>query len=205
MTDPRMMEPRISLVTLGVRDLAASVAFYRDLIGWIPTTATDEVAFFDLGGLVFGLWPHAELAADLGLVADGLGPYHGFTIAHNVRSRDEVDAVFESLRAAGATMGARRWKLTRRLAAARRRRASDELARRSRSEMRSDVRSEGGFGAAADWYTGVPATIARLGDHHKFCRGTNVQSGDPGQSGTWSLRPQTSRARAKRGNPTTLQ
>jgi catechol 2,3-dioxygenase-like lactoylglutathione lyase family enzyme len=104
MTDPRMMEPRISLVTLGVRDLAASVAFYRDLIGWIPTTATDEVAFFDLGGLVFGLWPHAELAADLGLVADGLGPYHGFTIAHNVRSRDEVDAVFESLRAAGATI-----------------------------------------------------------------------------------------------------
>jgi uncharacterized protein len=97
------MDPRITLVTLGVADLGRAVAFYRDVVGWTPARELDDVAFFDLGGVVLSLWPHASLAGELDLAPD-VGPYHGFTLAHNVRSRDEVDALFAALRERGATI-----------------------------------------------------------------------------------------------------
>ena len=95
------MEPRLSLVTLGVTDLPRSIAFYRDVVGWQPTSDGDGVAFFDLGGVVLGLWPHVELAADEGMPGQSAGPYHGFSLAYNCRSRDEVDEIFGRLSAAG--------------------------------------------------------------------------------------------------------
>jgi catechol 2,3-dioxygenase-like lactoylglutathione lyase family enzyme len=95
------MEPRLTLVTLGVEDLDRAIAFYRDVIGWSPASTDAGVAFFDLDGTILALWPHRDLAADAGLPHDGLGPYHGFALAHNARSRDEVDAIFASLRAHG--------------------------------------------------------------------------------------------------------
>ena len=97
------MEQRVSLITLGVGDLPRAVAFYEAL-GWKPANdvAKQDVAFFETGGLVFALWHRDELAADSG-VTDG-GGWGGVTLAYNVRSPEEVDAVLEEARAAGAAI-----------------------------------------------------------------------------------------------------
>lgn len=98
------MEQRISLITLGVADLRQSVAFYERL-GWrrSPSSVEGEVAFFDLGGMVLGLWSREKLAAD-STVTDGRR-WGGVTLAHNVREPDEVDAVLTEAVAAGAALG----------------------------------------------------------------------------------------------------
>jgi catechol 2,3-dioxygenase-like lactoylglutathione lyase family enzyme len=98
------MDPRLTLVTLGVEDLDRAIAFYRDIVGWAPASTADGVAFFDLGGLILALWPHRDLAADSGQSAEGLGAYHGFALAHNARSRDDVDRIFTQLRERGAAI-----------------------------------------------------------------------------------------------------
>jgi catechol 2,3-dioxygenase-like lactoylglutathione lyase family enzyme len=94
------MEQRVSLVTLGVGDLARARAFYEAL-GWTTRAeAGDDVVFFQAGGMVVALWDRAKLAEDSG-VEDG-GGWGGVTLAHNLRSPAEVDAVIEEARAAGA-------------------------------------------------------------------------------------------------------
>ncbi len=99
------MEARVSLVTLGVRDLARARRFYEAL-GWTTRAgAEDEVAFFQAGGMVLALWDRAKLAEDTG-VPDG-GGWGGITLAHNVRSPREVDAVLARAEAAGATLARR--------------------------------------------------------------------------------------------------
>jgi len=96
------MEQRVSLVTLGVRDLGRARRFYETL-GWATGAGPDDdVVFFQAGGLVVALWGRKELAADSG-VQDS-GGWGGVTLAHNVRSPAEVDAVVEEARAAGATI-----------------------------------------------------------------------------------------------------
>ena len=88
------MEQRISLITLGVADLARSRAFYEAL-GWRRGARKAEgVAFFQLGGLVLSLWTRAELAKETGLPLDSPGPYP-FSLAHNVRTCREVDGVLK--------------------------------------------------------------------------------------------------------------
>jgi len=100
-----MMEPRLSLVTLGVADLQRAVAFYEGVLGWKVAQHPPGVAFFDLGGLVFGLFAHADLARDMGVVAPGTrDSYEGFSLAHNLRSAQEVDALFSHLERHGATI-----------------------------------------------------------------------------------------------------
>jgi len=99
------MEPRLSLVTLGVAELARAVAFYRDVLGWKVAASPPGITFFDLGGLVLALFPHAELAQDMGLSAPAAsGGYEGFALAHNLRSVQEVDALFVHLKRHGATI-----------------------------------------------------------------------------------------------------
>jgi uncharacterized protein len=94
------MEQRVSLITLGVRDLARARAFYEAL-GWTTRAAPqDDVAFFQAGGMVVALWDRAQLAEDSGV--EDSGGWGGLTLAHNVRSPGEVDAVIEEARAAGA-------------------------------------------------------------------------------------------------------
>jgi len=94
------MEQRVSLVTLGVRDLARSRRFYEAL-GWITRSRPDEdVIFFQTGGSVVGLWDRAKLAEDSG-VDDG-GGWGGVTLAHNVGSPGEVDAIIQQAKSAGA-------------------------------------------------------------------------------------------------------
>ncbi len=93
----------MSLVTLGVSDLGRAKQFYAAL-GWRPSDdSPDDVAFFQAGGMVFALWDRGLLAAD-SAVSDP-GGWGGVTLAHNVRSPAEVDAVIEEARAAGATIG----------------------------------------------------------------------------------------------------
>lgn len=99
------MEPRISLITLGVRDLKRSVAFYRDGLGWplSESTSGDSVAFFRTGGTILALFGWNELAADATVPADGSG-FRGVTIAYNAPSREAVDAALAKAEAAGATI-----------------------------------------------------------------------------------------------------
>ena len=94
------MEPRISLVTLGVADLARAVAFYEGF-GWPRKLGeADGVAFFQLGGLGLSLYPRADLAADAGVALQD-APSQGMTLAYNTRTRDEVDAVLARAEALG--------------------------------------------------------------------------------------------------------
>jgi len=97
------MEQRISLVTLGVSDLEKAKAFYEEVIGWKASEGPPGIVFFDLGGLVFSLYPHEELAKDYGSTSSS-STSSGFAIAHNARSREEVDAIFARLKERGATI-----------------------------------------------------------------------------------------------------
>ena len=95
------MEPRISLITLGVADLERATAFYRDGLG-LPVHGNFEgVTFFNLKGAWLSLYPREELAADARVGAEGSG-FSGFAIAHNVRSKAEVDATLALAEKAGA-------------------------------------------------------------------------------------------------------
>ncbi len=95
------MDQRVSLATIGVTDLQRAVAFYRAL-GWAPANDVEaqDVAFFQAGGMVVALWSRESLAEDSGVTDSG--GWGGITLAHNVRSPEEVDAVIETARAAGA-------------------------------------------------------------------------------------------------------
>lgn len=104
------MEPRVTLITLGVGDLDRAVVFYRDGLGLetegIVGTEFEHgaVAFFDLaGGLKLALWPRASLAHDAGLPVGPPSPTE-FALAHNVGSSEQVDAVMAEATAAGATI-----------------------------------------------------------------------------------------------------
>jgi uncharacterized protein len=97
------MEQRLSLVTLGVADLERSRRFYEQGLGWKRGNDDAEVVFFQLGGLVLGLWGRGELAADARLPAAGSG-FGGMVLAYNTRSKAEVDAVLAEAAAAGATI-----------------------------------------------------------------------------------------------------
>jgi uncharacterized protein len=97
------VDQRVSLITLGVADLARARAFYQAL-GWrAAPDSPEDVAFFQAGGMVVALWDRGKLAED-SAVRDG-GGWGGVTLAYNVGSRDEVDAVTDEARAAGAMIG----------------------------------------------------------------------------------------------------
>jgi len=96
------MEQRVSLITLGAADIGRARAFYKAL-GWTTRAEPgDDVVFFQAGGMIVALWSRAELGEDTA-VADS-GGWGGVTLAHNVRSPAEVDAVLAEAEAAGATI-----------------------------------------------------------------------------------------------------
>lgn len=96
------MQPRISLITLGVPDLRRARGFYEAL-GWTgPEEPDDEVAFFQAGGMILGLWKRERLAEDAGL--DDSGGFEAVSLAHNVATREEVDAIIGEAERAGATI-----------------------------------------------------------------------------------------------------
>jgi len=97
------MEPRVSLITLGVTDLARSRAFYERLGFKASSAGGDGVVFFQIGALGLSLFPRESLACDAKMSAEGSG-FRGITLAHNVRERDEVAVVIAEAVAAGATL-----------------------------------------------------------------------------------------------------
>lgn len=98
------MEPRISIITLGVKELRRSVEFYRDGMGLpLYDEDTEHIAFFRNRGTWLSLYPLDALAADVGVSVERSG-FSGVTLAHNVRTREEVDAVLEEAVAAGAKL-----------------------------------------------------------------------------------------------------
>ena len=97
------MRQRVGVITLGVRDLGRARRFYESL-GWkTGAEPGDDVAFFQAGDMVVALWDRAKLAED-SCVEDAPG-WGGVTLALNLGTREEVDAVTEEARAAGATIG----------------------------------------------------------------------------------------------------
>lgn len=97
-----MMESRVSLITLGVADLDRAADFYQNVIGWPVAARPGDVVFFDLNGLILALFGHAALGQDMNVAAVlPVTPYRGMTLAHNVDSREAVDAVFARLATAG--------------------------------------------------------------------------------------------------------
>ncbi len=97
------MKPRISMITLGVRDLDAAVRFYEQGLGFPRRESPPQVAFFTLDGTWLGLYPREALAADATVSAEGSG-FEGFTLSHNVVSEAEVDEVLDQAVAAGAAL-----------------------------------------------------------------------------------------------------
>ncbi len=96
-----MMKQRLSLITLGVSDLAASRRFYESL-GWTASTASQgDIVFFQMNGLALALYPRDALAADA-QVENAPGSFSGVTLAHNLFSEKEVDRVFGAAVKAGA-------------------------------------------------------------------------------------------------------
>jgi catechol 2,3-dioxygenase-like lactoylglutathione lyase family enzyme len=97
------VQQRISVVTLGVGDLRRARAFYEAL-GWTTGAGPDDdVVFFQAGGLIVSLWSRESLAEDSAV--EDTGGWGGITLAHNVGSPKEVDAVLAEAEAAGATIG----------------------------------------------------------------------------------------------------
>ena len=95
------MEQRLSIVTLGVRDLAVARRFYESL-GWVGQEV-EATVFFQVGGLAVILWGRGELADDVGISDDGAS-FGGIVLAHNVRSRTEVEEVLAAAESHGATV-----------------------------------------------------------------------------------------------------
>ncbi len=97
------MEQRLSIVTLGVADVAVSRKFYEQL-GWKASFVGDEqIAFFQAGGIVFSLYSLEEMARETGLAGDG-GGRSSVALAHNVRHKEDVDTVLAEAEQAGATL-----------------------------------------------------------------------------------------------------
>lgn len=95
------MEPRISFITLGVADLERATRFYEECLGLPRLKTPPSITFFELGKTWLALWPRTSLAADAGLSSQGFG-FPGFTLAHNVRSPAEVDALLAHVAKFGA-------------------------------------------------------------------------------------------------------
>ncbi|MBX3314530.1 MAG: VOC family protein [Actinobacteria bacterium] len=96
------MEQRISLITLGVDDVARARRFYEQL-GWVGQEV-EETVFFQAGGQAVVLWGRDKLAADSGVPDDGRGTFDGMVLALNLRSIAEVDEAIREAEAAGATI-----------------------------------------------------------------------------------------------------
>jgi predicted lactoylglutathione lyase len=94
------MEQRVSLITLGVADLRRSRVFYEQL-GW-RGQQVQETVFFQAGGQALVLWGRDKVAADAGIEDDRTSTFGGIALAHNVRSREEVDRLVDAARSAGA-------------------------------------------------------------------------------------------------------
>ena len=98
------MQARISMISLGVKDLQTAIKFYQQGLG-LPRKEpySDKIAFFDLNGTWLGLYPWDKLAEDVTVSQEGSG-FRGVTLAHNVTSKEEVNSIISQAIGAGATL-----------------------------------------------------------------------------------------------------
>ena len=97
------MDARLSIITLGVQDLERAVRFYRDGLGLPKREGPEGIAFFETAGTWLALYPWDALAEDAGVPLEGSG-FRGFTIAHNVPTREAVDQLLADAEQAGARL-----------------------------------------------------------------------------------------------------
>lgn len=97
------MEPRISFITLGVSDLPRSIHFYKNVLKLEQRPSSTAIAFFEMGRTWLSLYPRHLLAEDAGVSPEG-GGFRGFSLAHNVRSPDEVDALLTEVTQGGGRL-----------------------------------------------------------------------------------------------------
>lgn len=91
------MRQKLSLITIGIKDLQRALDFYQKGLGWKPSAAIgDDVAFFPMGGIVFALYPREKLAEDACVNSSGSG-FSGIALAYNAKSQDEVDEVLQTV------------------------------------------------------------------------------------------------------------
>lgn len=95
------MNQHLHLVTLGVRDFETSTKFYQDILGWKPSSSSsEEVTFFQAGGVVLSVYQREKLAEDAQVDPEGSG-FAGITLAYNARSEAEVDEIISDLKSKG--------------------------------------------------------------------------------------------------------
>ena len=97
------MDKRLGTLTLGVRDLARARTFYEEGLGWSRDGGEHDIAFYQLNGMVLGLYEWPKLAADAGVNEAGTG-FRGVTLAYCVHEPDEIERVLAEAKAAGATI-----------------------------------------------------------------------------------------------------
>ena len=95
------MRQKLSIVTLGVKNLQRSLDFYKNGLGWKPSRASDKIAFFPMDGVILALYPREKLAEDATVDSTGSG-FSGITLAYNAKSQEEVDEVLHTVQSAGA-------------------------------------------------------------------------------------------------------
>lgn len=96
------MQQQLSVITLGIGDLARSRRFYADGFGWTPVFANEEIAFYQMNGFVLGTWLQDKLEADMQRV--GLQRPGAFALAHNVTAQEEVRPLMQRLVEAGGRL-----------------------------------------------------------------------------------------------------
>ncbi|MET0377334.1 MAG: VOC family protein [Rhizorhabdus sp.] len=96
------MQQQLSVITLGISDLARSKRFYGEGFGWTPVFENEEIAFYQMNGFVLGTWLQDALAADM--QREGLARPGAFALAHNVTSPDAVKQLIDQLVAAGGKL-----------------------------------------------------------------------------------------------------
>lgn len=98
------MDQHLHIITLGVKDLDRARTFYTEILGWKPSSASnDSITFFQAGGIVLSLYPRDALAEDAPISNAGSG-FSRMTLAHNTRSEHEVDEIISDLKSKGVTI-----------------------------------------------------------------------------------------------------
>jgi uncharacterized protein len=96
------MRQKLNIITLGVKDFERALNFYKNGLGWKPSSASQEdIAFFPLGGIILALYSWEKLAEDIAVSAEGSG-FSGITLAYNAKTQEEVDVVLNTVEQLGA-------------------------------------------------------------------------------------------------------
>jgi uncharacterized protein len=96
------MRQKLNIITLGVKDFERALNFYKNGLGWKPSSESQEdIVFFPLGGIILALYPWEKLAGDIAVSAEGSG-FSGITLAYNAKTQEEVDEVLNTVEQLGA-------------------------------------------------------------------------------------------------------